>query len=115
MPSPAKQAPKPLHVLRPSADGNGRKGKGRKPPAVPAADYPPGYFTALCVRDGWPYKGWKPSEPTAAEVHARKRSLAGHANGRAAVDAGRARSILLEGSPCTPPDIVQKLMNWRAR
>lgn len=112
MPSPTKHAPKPLHVLRPSASGNGREAR---PKAAPAVAYPPGYFTELCVRDGWPYKGWKPSEPTAQEREARKRSLAGHANGRAAVDAGRARSISLEGTPCTAPSIVQKLMNWRAK
>jgi hypothetical protein len=112
MPSPAKQAPKPAHVLRPSASGNGRKAK---PKALPSLTYPAGYFTALCVRDGWPYKGWKPSEPTAAEVQARKRSLGGHANSRAGVDAGKLRSIAVEGTPCTAPDIVQKLLNWRPR
>lgn len=111
MPSPSKQPVKPLHMLRPSAAGNGSR---RKAQAPAVSDYPPGYFTALCV-DGWPYKGWKPSEPTAQEREARKRSLAGHANGRAAVDAGRARSISLEGTPCTAPSIIQKLLNWRAK
>ncbi len=107
----AKQRTAPMHVTRPSLAGN----NARKAPkaAAPSTVYPPGYFTELCVRDGWPHKGWKPSEPTAAEQLARERSMRGHLNSRAGVDSGKLTCVSLPGTPDTAAELVKKLRNWR--
>lgn len=113
----ASKAPRtaPAHVLRPAAPtGQQAKRSAAKAAATPTV-YPPGYFTELCRKNNWPYAGWQPVGLSAAEELHLRRSAAGHANSRAAVDAGQLTSISLLGSLDSAPALVARLRNWRPK
>jgi hypothetical protein len=107
----AKQPTAPLHVLRSSLAGNNARKRPAK--ATPSTQYPPGYFTALCVRDGWPYKGWQPSQRSEAEIAAQARSERSRISAQQGVDSGRLTCVNLPGTPDTAAELVKKLRNWR--
>lgn len=81
------------------ADKTVRGKARRRVEATPAAEYPPGYFTALLwPANAWPHAGWVPQCARDLAREARMtRTFSELATG--AIDAGRVWPMLLPNTP----------------